>query len=201
MQPPVQAYTGAEARNAVLFSFREFWLGTSKPKPNTIEALNYIPWKPERTMREYCNDSIQQFKPIADLVNSPLKTFDFKLFADLITSVLALFFRPTFVHSPLMNLQEINYLVPVAKMIQFESTRYAAFDRFPLGAKVFVNAVVAFIDAADLYKKKPVNVANRTSEQDPDQAHALSRRDDLIETLKMLLATMKQILQQERLAM
>ncbi len=43
-------------------------------------------------------------------------------------------------------------MVPVAKMIQLESQKYAAYEKFPMGAKVFVNATVSFIDAVTAFK-------------------------------------------------
>lgn len=49
--------------------------------------------------------------------------------------------------------QEIELLVPIAKMIQHDRYRYAAFDKFPLGIKVFINSIIVFVDAVSVYKQ------------------------------------------------
>lgn len=43
--------------------------------------------------------------------------------------------------------------MPIAKMIQHDRYKYAAFDKFPLGIKVFINSVVVFVDAVSVYKQ------------------------------------------------
>jgi hypothetical protein len=43
--------------------------------------------------------------------------------------------------------------VPIAKMIQPDRYKYAAFDKFPLGIKVFINSIVVFVDAVSVYKQ------------------------------------------------
>jgi hypothetical protein len=52
--------------------------------------------------------------------------------------------------------QEIELLVPIAKMIQHDRYRYAAFDKFPLGIKVFINSIIVFVDAVNVYKQYPL---------------------------------------------
>ncbi len=43
--------------------------------------------------------------------------------------------------------------MPIAKMIQHDRYKYAAFDKFPLGIKVFINSIVVFVDAVSVYKQ------------------------------------------------
>lgn len=114
-------------------------------------------------MREYCSDAIQLFKPIVEAVNSPLASLHFRSFADLVTKVRGE--RESFASrgvktGPALTLswcahafQEIELLVPIAKMIQHDRYKYAAFDKFPLGIKVFINSIVVFVDAVSVYKQ------------------------------------------------
>ena len=41
-------------------------------------------------MKEYCAQSVAQFKEIVTVINLPMKTFDFKMFSSVITKVLSL---------------------------------------------------------------------------------------------------------------
>ncbi|ELR23730.1 uncharacterized protein ACA1_024630, partial [Acanthamoeba castellanii str. Neff] len=164
---PPQEFTGEQAKNAILYSFRDFYLNTAAPPaPDTLAHLSYVPWQPTRAMREYCSDAIQLFKPIVEAVNSPLASLHFRSFADLVT-------------------KEIELLVPIAKMIQHDRYKYAAFDKFPLGIKVFINSVVVFVDAVSVYKQRGGNVELSTANH---------RKDELTNALKMLLATIRKVI-------
>ncbi len=88
-------------------------------------------------------------------------------------------------------------MVPIAKIIKMDPKTYAAYLRFPMGAKVFVNATVNFIDTVGSYKKKcgddPAAPAAEI-----DLAQATVRKNELVNTLKMLLTILKKILVEER---
>ena len=112
-----------------------------------------------RAMREYCSDAIQLFKPIVEAVNAPLASLHFRSFADLVTKVRSSASRGVKTGPPLTlsmvwcAFQESELLVPIAKMIQHDRYKYAAFDKFPLGIKVFINSIVVFVDAVSVYKQ------------------------------------------------
>lgn len=84
--------------------------------------------------------------------------------------------------------QEVELLVPIAKLIQHDRARYAAFEKFPLGIKVFINAVISYIEAVGACKTS----GSRASTA--ELANANRRRDALSNALKMLLATIRKLL-------
>jgi len=167
---PAAADPVDEAKNIILGAFRDFYTVQKPPAPNTLAALNYVPWKPERSLLQYTQASIQDFKPIIDSANVPFSMFDFKVFAGLMSSQLGL-------------------LVPVVRVIRMDTMRFRPFLSFPEDVKMFVNAALKFVEVMRVVKRKA-----HPHSDDPDMLRATNSQQDLIRTLRVVLGTLRQIL-------
>eukprot|EP01090_Pellita_catalonica_P000512 TRINITY_DN10354_c0_g1_i1.p1 TRINITY_DN10354_c0_g1~~TRINITY_DN10354_c0_g1_i1.p1 ORF type:complete len:368 (-),score=78.89 TRINITY_DN10354_c0_g1_i1:63-1166(-) len=159
-----------DARNAILMAFRDFYMVQKAPPPNTLEALNYKPWRPERTLLQYTQASIKDFKDVIMVINSQHTQFQFDDFQRKVVA-------------------QIGLLVPVVKIIRAEISRLHQFATFPNDVKMFVNAIVRFLAAMDVVKN-----AAPTSQQDPNVIKLANARGTLINTLRGVLTTLRQMI-------
>jgi len=163
-----------EARNKILHAFKEFYMVQKPPQQNTLEALNYKPWKPDKSLLQYSQCSIQDFKPLIGIINTPHIQFAFSTFGDAVVSQLLL-------------------LVPVVKLIRLETSRYHAFTSFPNEVKNFVNGVLRFLTTMKNLKGKYQNNAN-LNPADPVVIQFNTSKQELTLYLRAVLNTLRQII-------
>lgn len=144
-------------------------MNTNAPPKTSIAYLNYSPWNTTNNMREYCSNALQLFKPIVAIINSPLQTLSLRAFTDLVS-------------------QEIELLAPIAKTIQQDPFKYNAFEKFPIGIKIFINCIIQFIGALGDFQQSNNSCIRALLAVN-------QRKDELSQALKMVLSILRKLIE------